>query len=72
MNRKIMGLALILIAVIIAGISGYSGLRGKEVIEKEELPTPAPHYEVVGIVTQVVDGDTIDVWIENIVTDCTR
>ncbi len=63
-----MGLVLMLIAVVIAGISSYSALKGEEEGE-EELPTSAPHYEVTGTVTQVTDGDTIDVWIEDIMVD---
>lgn len=68
MTRRGIGSVLVVIAIGIAGISGYSMLRAEKVVE-EELPTPVPHYEVIGIVTQVVDGDTIDVWIENIVAD---
>jgi len=68
-RKRRIGSALMLIAIIIAGVSGYSALRGEKITGEGELPTPTPHYEVVGLVTQVIDGDTIDVWIEDIVVD---
>ncbi|KUO39727.1 MAG: hypothetical protein AVW06_03340 [Hadesarchaea archaeon DG-33-1] len=60
MNKKIIGLvlAVIVIASAVILVVGY-----------QPKPAQAPHYDVVGFVTQVVDGDTIDLWIEDVVAD---
>lgn len=73
MGREIAGLVLVLVAVAaaVALVVGYQPETTPEENIQENIPldNAAPHYEVIGIVTQVTDGDTIDVWIEDVVAD---
>lgn len=64
MKRKsILGIAVAVVAVILA----MAITRPSTPAPAPEVPIPHPYFEAVGIVTRVIDGDTISVrltWVE--------
>jgi len=61
---------LVIASLIVLGISLLS-VGSSPVASENVLPQfpPPPYYEVIASVTSVVDGDSIFVWIENIVVE---